>query len=87
MQVEEMNERIKVRADFTPGGRIVPLLFKRDGQEAFRVKQINAIWEDREIQGKRVYFSVSVAQSDDIYQLRYQEQDRSWWLDLLTMDG
>ena len=87
MQVVEMNERVKMRADFTPGGRMVPLLFKRDGQDSLRVKDVNATWEDREAKGKRIYFSVSVEQSDDIYQLCYQEHDRTWWVEALMVDG
>jgi len=87
MQVVDMKERIKVRADFTPGGSIVPLLFKRERQDPFRVKEINATWEDREARGKRVYFSVTVEQSDDVYQICYQEHDRTWWLDALMTDG
>ena len=87
MQVVEMNERIKVRADFTPGGRIVPLLFKRERQDPFRIKEVHASWEDREAGGRRVYFSVSVERSEDIYQLCYQEHDRTWWIDSLMIDG
>jgi len=87
MQVVEMNERVKVRADFSPGGKMVPLLFKRDRQDPFRVRKVNASWEDREAKGRRVYFSVSVAESEDVYQLRYQEHDRTWWIDSLMVDG
>lgn len=86
MEVSKLNERIKVRADFTPGGRVAPLLFKRGGCDVFRVKEINAMWEEREAQGKQLYFSVRVAQSDDVYQLRYREYDRTWWIDAVLMD-
>ncbi len=87
MQAVKINERIKVRADFTPGGKIIPLMFKRDHQEPRRVRNVNAVWEDREAKGKVVYFSVTVDRSDDVYQLRYLENDRTWWIDSLLMDG
>lgn len=87
MQVVKVNERVKVRADFTPGGRVVPLLFKRDGQDAFRVKDVNATWEDREGQARQLYFSVRVSQSEDVYQLRYRENDRTWWIDAVLLEG
>jgi len=87
MQVAELNERIKVRADFSPGGKIVPILFKRRGEEALRVRSVHASWEDRESNGKRLYFSVSVDRADDVFQLRYQEHDRTWWLESVTTEG
>ena len=87
MEVMKLNERVKVRADFTPGGQVMPLLFKRRDQEAFRVKEINATWEDSENQGRQLYFSVRVRRSDDVYQLRYRENDRTWWIDSVLMDG
>ncbi len=87
MQSVEINERIKVRADFTPAGRIIPLMFKRDHRDPFRIKKVNATWEDRGSKGKIAYFSVTVDKSDDVFQLRYRESDRTWWLDSLLMDG
>jgi len=87
MQIVELNERIKVRADFTPAGRIIPLMFRRDRQEPFRIRGVNATWEERNSGGRVVHFSVSVKNSDDVYQLRYREQDRTWWLDSLLMEG
>ena len=87
MQVVEINERIKVRADFTTGGRIVPLMFKRGEQEPFRIRELNAVWEDRETEGRRLYFSASVDKSDDVFQLCYRECDRTWWIDSLVIDG
>ena len=83
----EINERIKVRADFTPGGKIVPLLFRRGRQDPFGVRKINAVWEDREGGGRTIYYSVLVDRSDDLFQLRYRENDRTWWIDSVLMDG
>lgn len=87
MQSVRLNERIKVRADFSPGGRITPVLFKRGERDAFRVRAVNAAWEDRQGEGKLLFFSVVVAGSEDIFQLRYRESDRTWWVDLVLMDG
>ena len=87
MQTVEINERIKVRADFTPGGRIVPLMFRRDRRDPLRVRKINAVWEDRGSEGRVVYFSVTVDKADDVFQLRYREGDRTWWIDSVLMDG
>lgn len=87
MQATRINERIKVRADFSPGGRLTPVLFKRGERGALRVAAVNASWEDREGDGKLLFFSVRVAESDDIFQLRYRESDRTWWVDSVLMDG
>ena len=87
MQAVKINERIKVRADFSPGGRVTPVLFRRGERDAFRIRAVNAAWEDREGQGKLLYFSVRVAESEDIFQLRYRESDRTWWMDSVLMDG
>jgi hypothetical protein len=87
MQSVRIDERVKVRADFTPGGRIVPLMFKRERNDPFRVKKVNASWEERGADGRAVYFSVSVEKSDDVYQLRYREQDRTWWLEAVLVEG
>jgi len=81
MQTVEIKERIKVRVDFTAGGRVTPLMFRKDRHRCFHVKQINAIWEDREAGGKLLYFSVSVEESDDVFELCYREGERTWWID------
>jgi hypothetical protein len=87
MQIAEIREPVKVRADFFPGGTVMPLRFKRKGHEAFRVRQVNSTWEDTEREQRRLYFSVTTDRSDDAYQLCYQEDDRTWWLDSVMMDG
>lgn len=87
MQVVEIGERIKVRADFTPAGRIIPLMFRRGRHDPLRIRRINATWEERGHGSRTVYFSVSVENSDDVFHLRYREEDRTWWLDSLAMDG
>ncbi|MFW6107324.1 MAG: hypothetical protein ACOC8A_01390 [bacterium] len=87
MQVAQIHEPVKVRADFLPGGTVVPLLFKRRDQRVFRVRQVNSTWEDTEQESTRLHFSVTTDRSDDAYQLCYQAEDRTWWLDSVMMDG
>ncbi|MFW6161707.1 MAG: hypothetical protein ACODAJ_03005 [Planctomycetota bacterium] len=87
MQIAEINEPVKVRADFLPGGRVVPLAFKRTTQEVFTVSRVNSSWEDTEPEHRLLYFSVTTDKSDDAYQLRYQDEDRTWWLECVMMEG
>jgi len=87
MEVSEIGERIKVRADFYPNGKVMPLLFKRNGYETFRVSQVNSTWEDREQEHRLLYFSVSVEGSDDVFQLCFREDDRTWWLQYVMLNG
>ena len=83
MQIEALNETIKVRADFT-GGEITPLAFKRSGR-TFRVNRVNARWEDREGTFKRYYFSVEA--EGNVYELHLDSRDMSWRLDRVVMEG
>ena len=84
MQVEHLNEAVKVRADFQ-GGKITPLAFKRKDKR-HKVVQVNASWEDREGAQKLYYFSVT-ADSGDVYQLRLNGKDMTWYVDLVMMEG
>lgn len=84
MQVEHLNEAVKVRADFQ-GGRIVPLVFRRK-DKSYKVLQVNAAWEDREGAQKLYFFSVT-ADSGDVYQLRFSGKDMTWYVDLVMMEG
>jgi len=86
MQIVEVKERIKVRADFSPAGEFVPIRFKR-GNEDFRVIRVNSTWEDRREDNRHVYFSVNVEECDDVFQLCYRERDRTWLLDCVMLDG
>lgn len=84
MHWERLDEPIKVRADFH-GGEIQPLLFKR-GQCRLRVTRVNSRWLDRD--GRRCYryFSV-IADSGDIYQLRFDTGDLTWMAESIMYDG
>jgi len=47
MQVTELSDPLKVRADFSPGGQVTPRLFTH-GPRTFRVKRVNTRGEDRD---------------------------------------
>ena len=87
MEIAEIKERVKVRADFNPGGRVMPLLFKRQDGEAFRVARVHSSWEDAEQEDRILYFSVTTDKSDDVFQLSYHDAERTWWLENVMMEG
>ncbi len=84
MLVERLDERIKVRADFS-GGIIKPLIFIRRGQ-IHRITKINCRWIDREGTAKIYYFSVT-SDSGDVYQIHFNTADMTWHLDLVMMES
>ncbi|MBN1827346.1 MAG: hypothetical protein JW958_13890 [Candidatus Eisenbacteria bacterium] len=84
MRVESIGERIKVRADFE-GGRVTPLLFKRNGRR-HRIGEVNLRWEDREGGRKLHYFSVT-DDAGDVYQLHLDGADMEWRLDFVMLEG
>ncbi|MFP4176280.1 MAG: hypothetical protein ACLFT2_03565 [Candidatus Brocadiia bacterium] len=86
MHIEDINEPIKVRADFWPGGKIIPRLFKREDR-TFTITSVNATWEDREGNNSLLYFAVLTDRSEDTFQLCFRQQDRTWWLQQVMMEG
>ncbi len=84
MRMERLDESVKVRADFQ-GGRVTPLLIKRQSQD-LRVKQVTARWEDRKGTQKVHYFSVQVP-SGDVYQLEFHAGDLLWRLNSVMLEG
>ena len=87
MEITRIRERIKVRADFTSGGKVLPRLFKRKNGETCRVARVNCTWEDREEQGRLLYFSINVEDSDDVFQLCYRARDHTWLLECVMLEG
>jgi hypothetical protein len=83
VQIEYLNEPIKVRADFE-GGRARPLLFKREGR-VYRVDRLAASWEDRDNGAKVFYFSVE--SEGVVYQLSWRVLDNLWYVDAVMMEG
>ena len=87
MEISEINEPVKVRADFSPGGEVTPLLLKRADRRVLRVRAVHARWQDRQPAHRLLYFSVSVEESDGVFQLCFREEDRTWWLQQVMLDG
>lgn len=83
VQIEQLNEPVKVRADFE-GGRARPILFKR-GRKVFRVERLAASWEDREGGARIFYYSVEAEGA--VYQLSWRVQDNLWYVDAVMMEG
>lgn len=84
MRLERLDEAVKVRADFQ-GGRIAPLLIKRQAQD-LKVHRVTARWEDRRGAHKIYYFSVQVP-SGDVYQLEFHSGDLVWKLNSVMLEG
>jgi hypothetical protein len=93
VQIEYLNEPVKVRADFE-GGRTRPLLFKRAGR-VYRVERLAASWADRECsygesssgeKGARVFY-FSVESEGAVYQLSWHVLDNLWYVDAVMMEG
>lgn len=84
MRMERLDESVKVRADFQ-GGRVTPLLIKRQVQE-LRVSRVTAHWEDRKGAHKVHFFSVQVP-SGDVYQLEFHSGDLLWKLNSVMLDA
>ena len=82
MQVEALNEAVKVRADFQ-GGKIRPLLIRR-GDRVYKVKRVNGAWEDLEGRHKIYWFSVTV-DSSDVFRVCLKTGEMLWWIDSVVM--
>jgi hypothetical protein len=83
MQVEELDEIVSVRADFS-GGEITPRIFKRNGR-AYRIAAVNARWGDRE--GARPVHHFSVQVDGDTYFLSFHTGDMLWRLSKVILPG
>ena len=86
MQVTELNDPIKVRVDFSSGGKVTPRLFTH-GPRTFRVKRVNTRWEDRDANYKALRLTVTVTESDDVFQLCFREKDLTWVLEKVMLPG
>ena len=77
MEVESINEPVKVRADFQ-GGQIVPLAFKRKSK-VYKIERINGSWRDGD--GRDAVHCFSVECASEIYELHLRIRDMTWRLD------
>jgi hypothetical protein len=83
MIVENLNESIRVRADFS-GGAITPRVFRR-GTQVLCITRVNARWEDRPDAFKRYHFSVEAG--GNVFELHLDSRDMSWRLDRVCLEG
>ncbi len=83
MQIEELDEVVAVRADFS-AGKITPRVFKRSGR-SYQVTAVNARWRDREGAHPVHHFSVQV--DGDTYFLSLQTGEMLWRLDKVILPG
>ncbi len=83
MVIEEINEVVRVRADFAAEA-ITPRAFRR-GTKVYAVTKVNARWEDRTGAFKRYHFSVEAA--GNVFELHLDSRDMSWHLDRVCLEG
>lgn len=83
MQLETLDEYVKVRADFQ-GGNVAPLAFKR-GERVYRIDRVNANWKEREGDLTRICFSVQAEGAT--YFLSFSLPDALWKLGKVILDG
>ena len=83
MVVEELDEPIRVRADFSAGG-VEPRAFKR-GTQVLTITQVNARWEDRTGTFKQYHFSVEA--DGNLFEIHLDTRDMSWRLDRVCLEG
>lgn len=83
MQIETLDEYVKVRADFQ-GGNVTPLAFKR-GERIYHIDKVNTCWKERE--GKTTRLCFSVQSEDATYFLTLTLPDALWRLEKVILDG
>jgi hypothetical protein len=81
MTIEEIDESVAVRADFS-GGEVNPRAFSRCGR-VYRVDRVNARWLDRAGSASRHCFSLQVG--DETYFLSLHTADMTWRLESVEL--
>ncbi len=84
MRWEQLNESVKVRADFQ-GGTISPVVFRR-GETRIGVRSVNTRWQDTRGRHRLCYFSVT-GDNGDVYQLCFDTGDLTWKLEYVMFEG
>jgi len=84
MRWEQLNEPVKVRADFQ-GGVISPVAFRRREQR-ISVRSVNTRWQDTRGRYRLCYFSVT-GSSGDVFQLCFDTGDLTWRLEYVMFEG
>ena len=84
MRWEQLDEPVKVRADFQ-GGVISPVVFRR-GTNRIGVRTVNTRWQDTRGKSRICYFSVT-GDTGDVYQLCFDTAALSWRVEYVLFDG
>jgi hypothetical protein len=84
MRWEQLDEAVKVRADFQ-GGLISPVALRR-GETRIKVCSVNTRWQDTRGRHRLCYFSVT-GDTGDVYQLRFDTGDLTWRLEFVMFEG
>ncbi len=84
MRWEQLDEPVKVRADFQ-GGVVSPVIFRR-GERRIGVRSVNTRWQDVRGHHRLFYFSVT-ADTGDVYQLCFDTGDLTWRLEYVMFEG
>ena len=66
--------------------KVTPHLFKRS-HRTFRVKRVNNKWESRDGNYKVLHLTVTVTDSDDVFQLCFKEKDLTRVLEKVGREG
>lgn len=83
MNIEQMDEPIRVLAVFSGGG-VQPLRFRR-GRRTYRIDAVNGRWVDRQGDAYCLHFSVQVG--GETYFIHFSSAEVQWWLDQVIVDG
>ena len=86
MQVTELNEPIKLQTDFSPGGQVTPPSLQTLAQDLSSEADNNR-WESRDGNYEVLHLTVTVTESDDLFQLCFREKDLTWVLEKMRMEG
>lgn len=82
MNIEPINEPIRVLADFS-GGQCRPLRFHW-GSRDYKIDRVNANWIDRQGASCALHYSVQVG--DETYWLHFAAGEVQWRLDKMISD-
>ncbi len=84
MQIEKLNESIRVVADFQDN-RVRPLVFIRQGGHRYDITQVNLVYRTRV--GDRYHWCFAVSDSANTYVLFYDPYALRWSLREIQLDG
>ena len=83
MQIEDLDEVVSVRADFS-GGEITPRVFRR-GSRTYRVSEVNGHWCDHEGRHPTHHFSVQTETGTCF--LSFDAGEMLWRIEKVVLPG